>query len=149
MALWGTNNKCLLRRRRQVYPVLNLVWQKELREAAASWTPIPAQKALPARYEWESIVFTPQHPAREPVAFMNGKPWSLVDSIKRTAGWVALGCSHRRRLHLSCYVVRRLILQQRLDAEAIFPPGRQLLLLFCLQILLRIYVIHACLTSRG
>ena len=34
------------------------------------------------RYEWESIVFMPQHPARDPVCFMNGKLWSLVHSIK-------------------------------------------------------------------
>jgi len=72
--------------------------------------PAHQPKSTP-RYEWESIVFMAQHPAREPVAFMNGNMWSLVHSIKWTAGWEALGCSHRRRLHLSRYVVRRLILQ--------------------------------------
>lgn len=88
MALWGTNNKCLLRRRRQAYPVLNLVWQRgwSAAAAAAPGCRAPCIRAqTTARYEWESIVFMPQHPARDPVRFMNGEPWSLVHSIKGTA----------------------------------------------------------------
>lgn len=71
--------------------MLNLVWQRGSSAAAspgsrAAGMPVYEPKTAAARYEWESIVFMPQQPAGEPVCFMNGKLWSLVHSIKGTAG---------------------------------------------------------------
>lgn len=86
MALRGTNNKCLLRAEEAALSGAQscLVEAAECSGMAgvqARRTPVSAPKAPPS-HEWESIVFMPQHPAGEPVAFMNGELWSSLHSIK-------------------------------------------------------------------